>query len=488
LRSEALGLIPGRLQNMVGVLNGTVAESKPQLSAPSAAGRTNGSAAVGGSGNGNKNGGGSTLEATPAASGLAVELSAAAAFLESRAPRAGLRAAVEASVRDDAAEDATRALADAFVAALSRPASEETAAATATATATARAEDNAALEGCMQVLLMWLKECGMRAELVTSVARNLAATGGRANADIRLRCIALMYNAVAEEHGELRFALLVDTIQLAAAAGLVPRIVDTVLPSIDRFLKQWAVSVADSRRMYKVCYDALRSANMVDKAFAFNVKQLELYNTATPQELAAEEVQADAVQAIVDAVRLPKLYRFDTLLELSAVKRLGSASAPADSQTFVLLYELLNIFVKDSLDSFLDFSAKNESFLKKLSIDKAMAADKMRLLTFASLGIESQDLSYDVIAKALKIEDSEVEDWVIRAISSGLVDAKINQLRSSVAVYRSTQRMFTREEWQPLSERINIWKENIGDLLTALRETRQGSTSAAAEAFSGHTS
>jgi translation initiation factor 3 subunit M len=150
-----------------------------------------------------------------------------------------------------------------------------------------------------------------------------------------------------------------------------------------------------------------------------------------------------------------------------------------------LLFRLLNIFVKDDLDSFLDFAEKNALFLQELDIDKDRAADKMRLLTFASLGIESQDLSYQVIARALKIEESEVEEWVIRAISSGLVDAKINQLRSFVSVYRSTQRMFTREEWQPLSERINSWKENIGNLLTSLRETRQASAEAATEALSG---
>lgn len=393
---------------------------------------------------------------------LNAELAAAAKYLQAKIGDEGLTDKIESAVAAGDALTATNALADAFVVALDLPVDED---------------GPGSLEGCMQELLLWVKkECAMDNDLVDKICSGLCT--GVSSGDLRLRCMALLYNAVSEDHVLKRFSLLAATITLASSVGLVSKIVDTILPKIDTFLRQWQVGITEKRHMYKVCYEALKTANMAEKAFAFNVKQLGLYNGASDEEFAA--VEEATIDVIVQAVRLPKLYRFDTLLELDAV--LGFESQEGDRK---LLFELISIFVRDDLAVFTEFRARNESLLVKYEIHVAVAEDKMRLLTFASLGIDSPDLTYDMIAFALQISEDQVEEWVIRAISSGLVDAKINQLRSSVAIYRSTQRMFTREEWQPLSERINIWKENIGELLVSLRETRTNSARAAVEAFSG---
>lgn len=393
---------------------------------------------------------------------LKAELAAAANYLQSKIGEEHLTERIEQAVAASDALGATNALADAFIAALDAPEDED---------------GPGSLEGCMQELLLWVKkECSMDNDLVEKICSGLCA--GVSSANLRLRCMALLYNAVSEEHVSKRFSLLASTITLASSAGLVAKIVDTILPKIDTFLRQWQMGIPEKRKMYKVCYEALKNADMPEKAFAFNVKQLSLYNGATAEEF--DSIEQAAVNVIVQAIRLPKLYRFDTLLELDAVKRFETKDGD-----YRLLFELISIFVRDDLAVFSDFSKSNQKLLTKYDINVAIAEDKMRLLTFASLGIDSPDLTYDMIASALQISEDLVEEWVIRAISSGLVDAKINQLKSSVAIYRSTQRMFTREEWQPLSERINIWKENIGELLISLRETRESSTMAAMEAFSG---
>jgi translation initiation factor 3 subunit M len=399
----------------------------------------------------------------PPATGAEPEIQAAAAFLSARASLPSLPTDIDSLVSAGDSVGATRALATAFVAALDAPVGAE--------------GDADSLEGCAQVLLLWVKECHMDATLVAEIAASLAA--GTSMGKLRLSCLVLLYNAVPEDQGQLRFELLANTINLAAAAGLMHMITNTFLPSVDRYLAQWAVSVGEKRRMYRVCCDATQSAGLAAESFAFNVKCLELYHGASEGELADE--QSAAIHAVKDAVLLPSLYRFDTLLELAPVKRLADSS----DASLVVLYDLLKIFVKEDLDAYKAFTTANSSALAELSIADDVCVDKMRLLTFASLGIDCQDLPYDMIATALHIDEAQVEEWVIRAISSGLVDAKINQLRSSVAIYRSTQRMFTREEWQPLSERINIWKVNISDLLDSLRETRQQSSNAAAAAYTG---
>lgn len=392
---------------------------------------------------------------------LNAELAAAAKYLQEKIKDETLTDRIESAVSAGNPLSATNALADAFVIALELPVDED---------------GPGSLEGCMQELLLWVKkECAMDNDLVDKICKGLCA--GVSSGELRLRCMALLYNSVNEDHVMKRFSLLASTITLTANVSLLSKIVDTIFPKIDTFLRQWRVGVQEKRKMYRVCYEALKSAEMFEKAFAFNVKQLGLYNGATEEELSS--VQDATVDVIVQAVRLPKLYRFDTLLELEVVKRFESQQGDHK-----LLFELINIFVRDDLAVFAEFRKKNEALLDKYGIDAAVAEDKMRLLTFASLGIESPDLTHQMIASALQISDDQVEDWVIRAISSGLVDAKIDQLKSSVSIYRSTQRMFTREEWQPLSERINIWKENTAELLSSLRETRQNSERAATEMLS----
>lgn len=393
---------------------------------------------------------------------LNAELAAAADYLQVRISDPSLAETVTSAAESGDALAATNALADAFLTALDAPPDPD---------------GPSSLDGCMQELVVWLKKkCAMDTNLVNKIADGLCRS--TSSPSLRLRCMALLYNSVNEQSHEKRFDLLTKTVSLASSLDMVPNIVDTVLPKIDIFLKQWHVDLPEKRKMYRVTYDALKKANMPDRAFAVNVKLLALYNGASADEQST--VRDATIDVIVQAVRLPKLYRFDTLLELDVVQRFESLEDDCKR-----LYQLICIFVRDDLAIFREFRENNENLLSKYEIDAEVAENKMRLLTFASLGIESPDLTYKMIAVALQIGEDEVEEWVIRAISSGLVDAKINQLKSTVAIYRSTQRQFTLEEWQPLSERINIWKENVGELLASLRETRDASAKAAIEAFSG---
>lgn len=393
---------------------------------------------------------------TPAASGEPADaepssIIAAAQYLADRTGDADLVDRVSTSVSANDPLKATGFLADAFILALDTPSTGEA---------------DLSLSGCSQELLLWLKkECAMEASLVDKVASDLC--GGVSRGALRLQCMALLYNAVAEDEAAKRFRLLNATIGLAAATGLVRNVRDTVLPSVDRYLKQWGTPKGEKRVIYRTCYEALKGEGETERALEFNVKMLQLYGEGDEKEMKGY-VEEAGIDAIVQAVRLPTLYRFDTLLDLAVVK--GFASGDGDKPLF---HALITHFVEDELSSFVDFERKNASFLSKHGIDRAAAVDKMRHLTFASLGVESQDLAYAHIASALQIGDDEVEEWVVRVIGSGLVDAKMNQLKKRVAVLRSTQRRFSRDEWAPLSERISVWKENVQDLLDGLGETRK---------------
>lgn len=63
---------------------------------------------------------------------------------------------------------------------------------------------------------------------------------------------------------------------------------------------------------------------------------------------------------------------------------------------------------------------------------------------------------------------SEVETWVVKALSHGLIDARMDQLAQTVTVTRSLQRDFGGSEWMGLQGRLRTWRDNVASLLSTV--------------------
>lgn len=405
--------------------------------------------------------------ATAAADGdssiLGSELGAAAAHLASLTGDADLVARVETMASSKDGVSATSALSTALAAALDAgPPADAPADG-------AKQSGEADLEGCVQVLLSLVKNvCHMEEGVVRAVAK--ALSGGDGYGSLRLRSMALLYNSVPEASTTVRYALLLDTIRLAARVGRVDMVADSVVPQLSRYIATWSLSKEAARDLYAAAYDAMVSCGdtYTSASFDINFQRLKTLNGCDAAALDAARPAASA--AVVAAVGLPSMFRFDTLLELDAVTRLRD-SGDTPSAT---IFRLLDLFVHGVLPDLTAFLAEAgvSATLDGAGVDTAAAVHKMRLLSLISLGLDSQQLSYEAIASALDVPEADVEEWVIRAIGLDLVDAKLNQLDRTVAVHRSTQRAFSKEEWRPLSERINVWKENVAELVITLAEAR----------------
>lgn len=63
---------------------------------------------------------------------------------------------------------------------------------------------------------------------------------------------------------------------------------------------------------------------------------------------------------------------------------------------------------------------------------------------------------------------AEVEPWVVRAISRGLVDARMDQTAATVTVTRTIQRDFGSSQWTGLQSKLRAWRDNVGALLASM--------------------
>ncbi|KAA8499515.1 Eukaryotic translation initiation factor 3 subunit M [Porphyridium purpureum] len=333
------------------------------------------------------------------------------------------------------------------------------------------------LEGVAQVAMSALNTYAqMDQEAVRKLSANVSAR--KEDGAIRLRINSLLYNAVSDETPEgaaVRYEILMNMVRSAKDCGRVP-IMRPVFLKVDGFMQKWNLDLAKRKALFEEIADALRShaANArkpvkdeyQELALEFSTKALVAFDAEKASDTDQQTEQEKAASAVLGAIMLESRFRFDEWLEIEAVRKLESSHPH--------LWELLNIFVCKIIDDYIKFAEEHGDYLQNtLHLDHEYCLTKMRLLTFTSLGIQCQELSYGDVAKALRVEAAEVEDWIIQAISCGLVDAKLDQIQEKVIVNRATHRVFSKEQWQPLSARINAWKVNLDDLLDVLHRRSQ---------------
>lgn len=59
---------------------------------------------------------------------------------------------------------------------------------------------------------------------------------------------------------------------------------------------------------------------------------------------------------------------------------------------------------------------------------------------------------------ALAVGEGDVEVWVVRAIGKKLLEARIDQMRRTVAVTKCMQRTFSSAQWRALLAQLGAWK------------------------------
>jgi translation initiation factor 3 subunit M len=114
--------------------------------------------------------------------------------------------------------------------------------------------------------------------------------------------------------------------------------------------------------------------------------------------------------------------------------------------------------------------------LKDLGLNEEETLTKMRLMSLGGIRNGGGEVSYKEICDKLKIDSKECEEWVVRGISSGLVDAKLDQVREVCIITRATQRVFGRNQWSELKNSLSNWSENLQSMKTLLSTSEDIST------------
>jgi len=268
----------------------------------------------------------------------------------------------------------------------------------------------------------------------------------------QLRLLSALYNL--RSSPQEKCALLVRMVTLAPAlTGRLSELVEDVVKLLDG----WSIRLEERRPLYKAIAKKDKS-----KKQRFMLLILETYVDATQIDNdGLEAAKEAAIGAIRDPVTLFQQQR--SMLSSPAIKVL------ADKPDTKELYALLKIFQEGKLREYRAFN--KDVSLSKYDLNEEDCIRHIRILSLCSLAAESEEVPYDVVAETLDVLKEEVESWVIAAVSSGLLSAKMDQIEQKIMVERSVVRKFDMDQWKALQSQLQLWKQNLNGILDAIKQS-----------------
>lgn len=233
------------------------------------------------------------------------------------------------------------------------------------------------------------------------------------------------------------------------------------------WLSTWELDEEDIQKLHLTIADT--ASEVGDREFSYDHLVAALQATSS-SDASSPESRDLAVRTLTAALAYPFVFDFTPLTASDAVQALRST----DTQ----LFELLEIFGADTLDTYEEFIESTPLASideKKLAPSAEALQTKMRLLTLASLAAttSSRALPYDTIASSLRIPREEVEKWVIDTIRAGLVEGKLSQLKGEFLVQRATYRVFGERQWAEVQGRLMVWRRSLENVLGVVRSERE---------------
>ncbi|PNT40761.1 hypothetical protein POPTR_004G116700v4 [Populus trichocarpa] len=279
---------------------------------------------------------------------------------------------------------------------------------------------------------------------------------------LRLKILFNLYNLL--DNVYCRFYVYMKALNLAMSG----KVTEHIIPSckkIDSFLKEWNLEVQDQRELFLCVANALKDSKSSAKdSFKFLTRYLATFSGEDAYKMG--EAKDEAARTIIDFVKAPDMFQCD-LLDMPAVAQLEKDAK------YALVYQLLKIFLTLRLDAYLEFQAVNSALLKSYGLVHEDCIAKMRLISLVDLAShESGRIPYTLIKDTLRINDDEVELWVVKALTSKLIACKMDQMNQVVLVSSCTERVFGRQQWGVLRTKLGTWRDNIGNVINTIQANK----------------
>ncbi len=325
-------------------------------------------------------------------------------------------------------------------------------------TAIAKLETPDDIEGCLTVVIS-LSPLALAPRIATAISNSRSLPPQSA-----LSALVCLYNSISEPM--TKYEAIMSAVAYAGKTNQLASIA-SVFESADDIAKALNLGVKERRGLYRGMSAVF--AETSDRRQSFLLKWLRTFDEAG-DDMSDDEVAVAALtirSAVADPISL--FESREDLLGRRGVQQLSGHPTAGP------LVDLLSVFVEGKLGDFMTFAEKNKSVLEKEGLKSEDCIGNMRLLSLCSLATEHEEIPFTAIATTLQVEESEVEQWVVRAFTSGLMSGRIDQMNSVVLIERCVHRKFGKEQWEQLKVKLGAWKGNVETVLGNYRRTKAAS-------------
>ncbi|WWD06357.1 hypothetical protein V865_004447 [Kwoniella europaea PYCC6329] len=298
--------------------------------------------------------------------------------------------------------------------------------------------------------------------VVEAVKKGGEASGRQSRVDVASRILNNTYNYLPST-SSLRPTVLLSLLSLLSTSSDI-----SILPLssevLSKSISQWAISSKEK-------VDFLLSLSQLYLSASELHKALDVLIIALKESVDTKIVE----KAILVNLAISDKFELDEILKIQGVKEnLGNAKSVVD------LYEGDEV---ENVKKGQEWAKSNAAWVEGAGIPEFTAESvvrKVRLVALLALAArsETRQLEYAPIAKALGIDESEVEAVVIDAVRSKLLSARISQPLSlikiqSISTLSSSTRRFGSDEWKLLEKRLNEWKVSVTEARSVVEEAQK---------------
>ncbi|KZT05631.1 PCI-domain-containing protein [Laetiporus sulphureus 93-53] len=304
------------------------------------------------------------------------------------------------------------------------------------------------------ITLLPLDSSDAKARLV-SLLQTIA--GSPDQSIIKYRILSNFFNAL-PRRSNLRLLVYKTLLELASTHDEL-ELLGLSRGDVEKWASEWDISVEEKSEFLQSVASAYTKSGQPEIAFGYTLSYVRSLPSSSPN------AQTAAVDAIVDALRLPLYFDFDAFFRLDAVV------AAKDHE----LFSLLQIFLNDGLPEYKAWEEGHADAFAKYGLERPQLERKVRLLSLATLGFQNigHHLPYSTIASTLQVEQSDVERWVIDVIRAGLLSGRLSQTSQTLHVTRAGIRAFERPQWELLEKRLLAWKTGLAGVLDVIADARR---------------
>lgn len=238
-------------------------------------------------------------------------------------------------------------------------------------------------------------------------------------------------------------------------------VVSQLHDKVEGWIALWNLPVEDERALLKLIVESLSKSRQDLQSRKFLVRFLHTYDSA---EFPAD-VQGIALEAALSAVKSDASAYEDRSLMLEGLSRQKNLFAD-----LTVLVGLLRVLCTGTLGEYRAFQQQNAAALQRLGTNADQTLHTMRLMTLCAFCMGKQKVSYADIASRLEVDVADVEEWVVQAIASGLIDASMDQSGAVVHIARSFHGSFGKEQWQQLHARLIDWRRSVAAVLSTMKK------------------